>query len=53
MRFARAGMKRMADMHAAIQRVEAALDKELGKERMRVTRDVLFHLAYGGARREG
>lgn len=52
-RFTRAGMKRMADMHAAIQRVEAALDKELGKERMRITRDVLFHMAYGGAWREG
>lgn len=51
-RFTRAGMKRMADMHAAIHRVEAALDKELGKERMRITREVLLQLAYGGERRE-
>jgi DNA-binding MarR family transcriptional regulator len=46
-KFTRAGMKRMADMHAAIRRVERDLEHEIGAERMRVTRDVLFEMAYG------
>jgi len=46
-KFTRVGMKRMVDLQAAIKRVEKDLDRELGADRMRVTRDVLFEMAYG------
>jgi DNA-binding MarR family transcriptional regulator len=46
-KFTRVGMKRLADLHSAIGRVEQDLERELGAERMRVAREVLFELAYG------
>lgn len=49
-KFTHVGMKRLADMYAAIQRVEQNLERELGAERMRVTREVLFEMAYGTKR---
>lgn len=46
-KFTHVGMMRLTDLHAAIQRVEQDLEQELGAERMRVTREVLFEMAYG------
>jgi DNA-binding MarR family transcriptional regulator len=44
------GQKFMADVVAAIRRVEGELERELGADRLRVLREALTHMAYGPSR---